>query len=112
MFLGVSFGLNICKRIDISQLCLAIFKTNPQGLANSSALNINPICLPDPDRPAPTVGVQSGWSNPPPLHYFRDFGPGFLPFVTDTLKQWHYKLSIEEDCREATKSAAFGLDIR
>ena len=91
---------------------LAVFKVNPQGLANSSVLNINPICLPDHTRPAPTEGVQSGWANPPPLHYFRDFGPGFLPFVTDTLKQWHYKLGIEEDCREPSKSAAFGFDIR
>ena len=31
---------------------LAVFRTSPQGLANSSALNINPICLPDLTKPA------------------------------------------------------------
>ena len=90
---------------------LAIFKINPQGLAKSSALEINPICLPDPVKPNPKVGVQSGWSNPPPLHYFKEFGEGFLPFVTDTFKQWHYKLKIDDDCREPNRTEAFGLDI-
>ena len=90
---------------------LAVFKIEEQGLTNSSALGLNPICLPDSVRPNPTEGVQSGWSNPPPLYYFRDFGPGFLPFVTDTFKQWHYKLKIEDNCREANRSEYFGRDV-
>ena len=50
---------------------LAVFKIEEEGLANSPPLKeINPICLPDPARQTPTEGVQSGWSNPPPLHYF------------------------------------------
>ena len=92
---------------------LAIFKIVEEGLSNSSDLeNINPICLPDPVRPKPREGIQSGWSIPPPLHYFREFGAGFLSFVTDTYKQWHYKLNIEDDCREPTKSIALGREIK
>ena len=90
---------------------LALFKIKDQGLVNSSALEINPICLPDPLNPNPREGVQSGWANPPPLHYFREFGPGFLPFVTDTYKQWHYALDIKEECREPNTTGAFGLQI-
>ena len=90
---------------------LAIFKIKEQGLENSVALEINPICLPDPVRPNPKEGVQSGWANPPPLHYFREYGAGYLPFVTDMYRQWHYKLNIEDECREPNKTGAFGLDI-
>jgi len=89
---------------------LAIFKIKEEGgLANSP--EINPICLPDPVGPNPYSGVQSGWSNPPPLHFFKEFGEGFLPFMTDTFKQWHYKLDIEKECREPNVTDAFGLAI-
>ena len=80
---------------------IAVFKVLETSQASSSEFDkhgVNPICLPEPSRPAPKEGVHSGWANPPPLHYFRDFGPGFLPFVTDTFKQWHYKLDIEGKC--------------
>jgi len=89
---------------------LAIFKIKEQDLANSP--EINPICLPDPVEPNPKEGVQSGWSNPPPLHYFKEFGEGFLPFVTDTFKQWHYALNIEEECREPNFSSVFAEPIK
>ena len=66
---------------------IAVFKVSETSQAGSSEFDehgVNPICLPEPSRPAPKEGVHSGWANPPPLHYFRDFGPGFLLFVTDT----------------------------
>ena len=91
---------------------IAVFKIFENGLANATALKIFPICLPEPGRQNPTVGVQSGWSNPPPLHYFRDFGEAFLPFVIDTYKQWHYKMDIDMKCEEPTKTGAFGLDVK
>ena len=87
---------------------IAVFKI----LEGGPQLNINPICLPDLGMREPKTGFQSGWSNPPPLYYFRFFGNGFLSFVTDTFKQWHYKLKIEEECKEPTKSEAFDADIK
>ena len=86
---------------------IAVFKISGEG-----PHNINPICLPDPGRRKPKNGFQSGWSNPPPLYYFRFFGNGFLSFITDTFKQWHYKLKIEEECKEPTKTEAFDADIK
>ena len=92
---------------------IAVFKVLETGQASSSEFdkhNVNPICLPEPSRPAPKEGVHSGWANPPPLHFFRDFGPGFLPFVTDTFKQWHYKLDIEDTCQDP-KVTSFGTNV-
>ena len=88
---------------------IAIFKVTGRSIkeANTSANEINPICLPGPTRPTPNPeeGFHSGWANPPPLNYFRKFGPGYLSFVTDTFKQWHYKLDIEGSCRNPTYAA-------
>merc|ERR550532_3296344 len=79
---------------------IAVFKVLEAEEVAWSDYPINPICLPDPGRAAAKEGVQSGWSNPPPLYYFNQFGSGFLRFVADTFKQWHYKLNIEERCEE------------
>lgn len=90
---------------------IAVFKVVKGGLANSSFLDINPICLPEPDRPKPKEGVQSGWSKPPPLYYFKEFGEGFLSFITDTFKQWHYKMKIQDECKEPSRTEAFDTVI-
>ena len=79
---------------------IAVFKIHGENDVAWSSKPIHPICLPDPGRPTATEGFQSGWSNPPPLYYFSQFGSGFLQFVTDTFKQWHYKLNIESNCEE------------
>lgn len=92
---------------------IAVFKVSETSQAGSSEFDehgVNPICLPEPSRPAPKEGVHSGWANPPPLHYFRDFGPAFLSFVTDTFKQWHYKLDIEGKCEDPTVTS-FGQTL-
>ena len=85
---------------------IAVFKIRRESEEEAawSSRPINPICLPDPARPAATEGVQSGWSNPPPLYYFSQFGNGYLNFITDTFKQWHYKLNIQSRCEEPTFS--------
>ena len=83
---------------------IAVFKIHGEEEVAWSSKPINPICLPDPGRPVATEGVQSGWSNPPPLYYFSQFGSGFLDFIQDTFKQWHYKLNIESTCEEPRKS--------
>ena len=90
---------------------IAVFKVNNAGLKDSSAKDINPICLPEPSRPAPKEGFHSGWSTPPKLYYFREFGEGFLPFVADTFKQWHYKLAIDEECKNPTRSEVLSANI-
>ena len=79
---------------------IAVFKVDGAEEVPWSDHPINPICLPDPGRATPSEGVQSGWSNSPPLYYFKEFGREFLQLVTDTFKQWHYKLNIEERCEE------------
>ena len=88
---------------------IAIFKVTERSIkeATTSANKINPICLPGPTRttPNPEVGFHSGWAKPTPLNYFRKFGPGYLSFVTDTFKQWHYKIEIEGSCRNPTYAA-------
>ena len=97
---------------------LAIFKIKEESSAalqdHSSAFEkneINPICLPDPVSSNAKEAVNSGWANPPPLYFFDQFGSGFLPFLRDTFKQWHYKMKIEDDCREPRKLESNGLDI-
>ena len=94
---------------------LAIFKIKEESSAalqdHSSASEINPICLPDPVSSNVKEAVNSGWGNPPPLHFFDQFGSAFLPFVMDTFKQWHYKMKIEDDCREPHKLEFNGQDI-
>ena len=83
---------------------IAVFKVHGEEKVAWSSKPINPICLPNPGRPIATEGVQSGWSNPPPLYYFSQFGNDFLNFITDTFKQWHYKLNIKSSCEEPTFS--------
>ena len=83
---------------------IAVFKVDEAGLEDTSAKDVNPVCLPESKRPRPREGIHSGWSTPPPPYYFREFGPGFLPFIADTFKQWHYKLTIDEECRNPTRS--------
>ena len=94
---------------------LAIFKIKEESSAalqdHSSASEINPICLPDPVSSNAKEAVNSGWANPPPLYFFDQFGSGFLPFLRDTFKQWHYKMRIEDDCREPRNLEANGLNI-
>ena len=43
-------------------------------------------------------------------YYFREFGPGFLPFVADTFKQWHYKLTIGEECKNPYRSEILSVN--
>ena len=87
---------------------IAVFRVGD----NPKRVDLTPICLPEPGRVEPKEGVQSGWSNPPPLYYFREFGQGFLSFVTDTYKQWHYKVKIEDTCSEPTTQELFGEEIQ
>ena len=49
---------------------IAVFKISGEDKVAWSSLPINPICLPNPGRPIATEGVQSGWSNPPPLYLY------------------------------------------
>ena len=97
---------------------IAVFKIESGGLETGTSLEIYPICLPNNNMPVAkwqeesrggrtTEGVQSGWSKPPPLHYFKNVGEGFLSFITDTYKQWHYKMKIQEQCHEPTSTEAF-----
>ena len=80
---------------------LAIFKVKRGELEKSQTegIEINPICLPEPNRPQAKKGVSSGWGNPPPLQYFKEFGEGYLSFVTDSFKQWHYMMDIYKECK-------------
>ena len=81
---------------------LAIFKVKSGELEKSQAegIEINPICLPEPNRLAAEEGVHSGWGKPPPLQYFEEYGPGYLSFITDTFKQWHFKMDISKECKD------------
>jgi len=54
---------------------------------------------------------MSGWSSPLPLFFFEKFLPAFLPYISDTYKQWHYKLDIGKDCSEST-TTAFGTTVQ
>ena len=89
---------------------IAVFKVDEVRLEKRDAKDINPVCLPKPKRPTPKVGIHSGWSTPPALYYFREFGEGFLPFVADAFKQWHYKLTIDEECKNPTKSEVLSVN--
>ena len=81
---------------------LAIFKVKSGDLEKSQAegIEINPICLPEQNRPTAKEGVNSGWGNPPPLQYFNEYGPGYLSFIMDTFKQWHHKMDILKECKD------------
>ena len=102
----------LCRFFPQSSV-LAIFKVDEEGFTDSSsqALEINPICHPDPARPTPSEGVMSGWASPLPLFFFERFLPAFLPYISDTYKQWHYKLGIGEDCSEST-TMVFGATMQ
>ena len=63
---------------------IAVFKVGEASLEDISSKDINPVCFQEPNRPALKEGIHSGWSTPPILHYFREFGEAFLPFVADT----------------------------
>merc|ERR1719295_2558873 len=91
---------------------IAVFKVNGGEEVAWSDWPINPICLPAPGRPVATEGVQSGWSGSPPLYYVNQFGNGFLSFITDTFKQWHYKLNIDSRCEEPRFSIYADQTIR
>ena len=54
---------------------------------------------------------MSGWSSPLPLYFFERFLPPFLSFVSDSYKQWHYKLDFVKDCSEAT-TTYFGATVQ
>ena len=84
----------------------------PQKAANGLciALVIQLPAVTALSRPAPKEGVHSGWADPLPLRYFKDFGPGYLLFVTDTFKQWHYRLDIEGKCEDPTVTS-FGRTV-
>ena len=94
-------GFNPAVGVDAGN-DLAVFKIDEEGLKESQAKGdeINPICLPYPNRENAVKGVHSGWGNPPPLYYYDAFGQGFLPFAIDSLKQWHYDMDIYPDCRD------------
>lgn len=91
---------------------IAIFKVDQKTLSTSFTSNIIPACLPSPSSDSLKEAVQSGWSNPPPLHFFERFGPAFLPFIPDTYKQWHHKLKIEDDCREPNTTGVFERKVK
>ena len=60
---------------------------------------IYPACLPLQQRTA-TEGVHSGWSSPIPFHILTEYAPGFTKVYRDFFKQIHYKMNIQEQCRD------------
>ena len=62
---------------------------------------IYPSCLPIKTIPSvynqPTdkgwkLGVQSGWSNPPPYYHIQEKAPLYAENYRDFSKQWHYRM--------------------
>ena len=92
---------------------IAIFKIDEDDAEGKPDLNrVIPICLPEPGRPQATEGVNSGWSLPPPLYYLNQFGAALLPTTPNINKQWHYKVKIDEKCKNPTFMQSLGVPLK
>ena len=86
---------------------IAVFKVNGlESILEENSDKIYPICLPKTTRPA--TGIHSGWSKPPPRKFMEKYAAGFLPYYADFFKQWHYKMDIQDKCKDANVSQTFG----
>jgi len=96
---------------------IAVFKVNDEKLKNGGVqrYSLNPVCmsrkagkrgsingrqLPDPDNNPTKLGIQAGWSEPPPHSFLLKYAPVYAPFYRDFFKMWHYKMDIFESCRD------------
>ena len=91
---------------------IAVFKVDDSGFQDSREHKIYPACLPPKDRSHPEFGIHSGWSKPPPRSFLEQYGSGYLQSYEDFFKQWHYKMRIQEKCRDPVKTQAFGQDVK
>ena len=91
---------------------IAIYKVEDKALVMSEA-KIYPACLPTGNEREPKTkpAVHSGWSKPPPFSFLNKYASGFTSHYSDFFKQWHYKMDIQDRCRDATKSQAFGQNL-
>merc|ERR1711936_906746 len=91
---------------------IAVFKVDDSGFQDSREHKIYPACLPPKDRSHPEFGIHSGWSKPPPRTFLEQDGSGYLHSYEDLFKRWHYKMRIQEKCRDPVKTQAFGQDVK
>lgn len=59
----------------------------------------------------PSTAIHAGWSVPPPRAFLQQYGTGYLPYLSDFSKMWHYKMAVLEECRDPTTSQEFGLPL-
>jgi len=99
---------------------IAVFKVNDEKLKNGGVQNykLHPVCmsrkkrkeesrngrqLPHPDIET-ELGIQAGWSEPPPLSFLMSYAPVYAPLYRDFFKLWHYKMDIFESCMDPQES--------
>ena len=88
---------------------IAVFKVEDKELEQyGGERRLYPACLPGGGAEA---GLHAGWSRPPPQDFLKNHAAGFLPFYSDFSKLWHYKMEVQERCRDPLVSATFGLSL-
>ena len=81
---------------------ISIFKVDDEVLKNDANLQneLRPACLPSTSKGIPKTGLQSGWSQPPPLPFILSQAKLYAEIYDNFFKQWHYKLDILETCED------------
>ena len=64
-----------------------------------SKWKVYPACLPLKQRTS-SSGIHSGWSNPIPFHIITQYAPGFSEVYRDFHKQVHYRMTIQDRCKD------------
>jgi len=82
---------------------LVIFKVDDSAIKRrAGSIKLYPICLPsiEKQQSGPRTGIHTGWSKPPPIRFVYERAPGYLRFYGDFYKQWHYRMNIDDKCRD------------